>query len=176
MWLYHGSETQVLNGNVQVLGCVRLHKLTKECNIYITRWRFPMGLASAFSTSKQASTCTFSKRDKGLDGASFPYIVWETSKTQGICRTTVFRVCACLSQAIADSAGMALHAAKSERALSLHSFDAFDCFLRFVSLKIKRFWPFPCIPCLERQPQAEMPPRSWRPRDLFKYVSGEPGC
>ena len=120
----------------------------------------------------QASTCTFSNRDKGLDGASLPlHFIWETSKTQGICRTKAFFVCACLSQVIADSTGMALHCKDSECALSLHSCNAFDCFLRFVSLKKITFWPFPCIPCLERQPQAEMPPRAWRPRDLFKYVS-----
>lgn len=58
----------------------------------------------------------------------------------------VFFVCACLSQVIADSTGMALHAAKSECALSLHSCNAFDCFLRFVSLKKNNFLAIPLHP------------------------------
>ena len=44
---------------------------------------------------------------------------------------------------------MALHAAKIECALSLRYFDAFDCFLRFVSEKnnfLDTFWPFPLHP------------------------------
>ena len=43
-----------MNGNVQVLGCVRLHKPTKaaKCNFYMNQMGFPEGLACAFSTSK----------------------------------------------------------------------------------------------------------------------------
>ena len=51
-----------MNGNVQVLGCVRLHKPTKaaQCNFYMNQMGFPEGIAALPVLLAQASTCTFS--------------------------------------------------------------------------------------------------------------------